>query len=189
MWLAKTKVTTSYLYLAKKLGAEVDQFHEVSDLVPLDRGGFEVHSRESCFRVARGIRPCSARNLVCAEAFDASEPSGAELGAPGASQESRRCKHKSRSDPAVGCTAGIGTLDSHAAGGGDTRASVNAGVCVASASDVLVANPATVELAGRSDFGAVSSLPCLAGEQGRCAASLVSADSRADTPLPSFARI
>ena len=57
MWLAKTKVTTSYLYLAKKLGAEVDQFHEVSDLVPLDRGGFEVHSRESCFRVARGIRP------------------------------------------------------------------------------------------------------------------------------------
>ena len=139
MWLAKTKVTTSYLYLAKKLGAEVDQFHEVSDLVPLDRGGFEVHSRESCFRVARGIRPCSARNLVCAEAFDASEPSGAELGAPGASQESRRCKHKSRSDPAVGCTAGIGTLDSHAAGGGDTRASVNAGVCVASASDVLVA--------------------------------------------------
>ena len=139
MWLAKTKVTTSYLYLAKKLGAEVDQFHEVSDLVPLDRGGFEVHSRESCFRVARGIRPCSARNLVCAEAFDASEPSGAELGAPGASQESRGCKHKSRSDPAVGCTAGIGTLDSHAAGGGDTRASVNAGVCVASASDVLVA--------------------------------------------------
>jgi hypothetical protein len=108
MWPAKKKVTTSYLYLAKKLGAEVHQFHEVNDLVPLDGGGFEVHSRESCFRVARGIRPCSARNLVCAEAFDASEPSGAELGAPGASQESRGCKHKSRSDPAVRCTAGIG---------------------------------------------------------------------------------
>ena len=105
MWLAKTKVTTSYLYLAKKLGAEVDQFHEVSDLVPLDRGGFEVHSRESCFRVARGIRPCSARNLVCAEAFDASEPSGAELGAPGASQESGGCKHQSSSHGADGRAA------------------------------------------------------------------------------------
>jgi len=42
---AKNKVTTNYLYLAERLGAEVHQFHEVYDLVPLDGGGFEVHAR------------------------------------------------------------------------------------------------------------------------------------------------
>jgi len=42
---AKNKVTTNYLYLAEKLGAEVHQLHEVYDLVPLDGGGFEVHAR------------------------------------------------------------------------------------------------------------------------------------------------
>jgi cholesterol oxidase len=42
---AKNKLTTNYLYLAEKLGAEVHQFHEVYDLVPLDGGGFEVHAR------------------------------------------------------------------------------------------------------------------------------------------------
>ena len=42
---AKNKVTTNYLYLAEKLGAEVHELHEVYDLVPLDGGGFEVHAR------------------------------------------------------------------------------------------------------------------------------------------------
>jgi cholesterol oxidase len=42
---AKNKVTTNYLYLAEKLGVEVHQFHEAYDLVPLDGGGFEVHTR------------------------------------------------------------------------------------------------------------------------------------------------
>jgi cholesterol oxidase len=42
---AKNKVTTNYLYLAEKLGVEVHELHEVYDLVPLDGGGFEVHTR------------------------------------------------------------------------------------------------------------------------------------------------
>jgi cholesterol oxidase len=42
---AKNKVTTNYLYLAEKLGAEVHELHEVYDLVPLDGGGFEVRAR------------------------------------------------------------------------------------------------------------------------------------------------
>jgi cholesterol oxidase len=42
---AKNKVTTNYLYLAEKLGAEVHELQEVHDLVPRDGGGFEVHAR------------------------------------------------------------------------------------------------------------------------------------------------
>ena len=42
---AKNKVTTNYLYLAEKAGAQVHELHEVHDLVPLEGGGFEVHSR------------------------------------------------------------------------------------------------------------------------------------------------
>ncbi len=42
---AKNKLTTNYLYLAEKLGAEVHELNEVHDLVPLDGGGFEVHTR------------------------------------------------------------------------------------------------------------------------------------------------
>jgi cholesterol oxidase len=42
---AKNKLTTNYLYLAEKLGAEVHELHEVYDLAPLDGGGFEVHAR------------------------------------------------------------------------------------------------------------------------------------------------
>jgi cholesterol oxidase len=42
---AKNKVTTNYLYLAEKLGAEVHALNEVHDLKPLDGGGFEVHAR------------------------------------------------------------------------------------------------------------------------------------------------
>jgi cholesterol oxidase len=42
---AKNKLTTNYLYLAEKLGAEVHELHEVHDLVALDGGGFEVHAR------------------------------------------------------------------------------------------------------------------------------------------------
>src|SRR5271169_1604152 len=42
---AKNKLTTNYLYLAEKLGAEIHELHEVYDLVSLDGGGFEVHAR------------------------------------------------------------------------------------------------------------------------------------------------
>ena len=42
---AKNKVTTNYLYLAEKLGVAVHELHEVYELVPLDGGGFEVHTR------------------------------------------------------------------------------------------------------------------------------------------------
>ena len=42
---AKNKLTTNYLYLAEKLGAQVHDMHEVHDLIPLDGGGFEVHAR------------------------------------------------------------------------------------------------------------------------------------------------
>ena len=42
---AKNKLTTNYLYLAEKRGAEIHELHEVRELVPLDGGGFEVHTR------------------------------------------------------------------------------------------------------------------------------------------------
>jgi cholesterol oxidase len=41
---AKNKLTTNYLYLAEKLGANVHELHEVYDLAPLVGGGFEVHT-------------------------------------------------------------------------------------------------------------------------------------------------
>jgi cholesterol oxidase len=42
---AKNKLTTNYLYLAERRGAQVHEFHEVYDLAPLEGGGFEVHAR------------------------------------------------------------------------------------------------------------------------------------------------
>ena len=42
---AKNKLTTNYLYLAEKLGAEIHDLHEVFALMPLEGGGFEVHTR------------------------------------------------------------------------------------------------------------------------------------------------
>ena len=42
---AKNKLTTNYLYLAEKFGAQVHELSEVYDLQPLDGGGFEVHTR------------------------------------------------------------------------------------------------------------------------------------------------
>ena len=42
---AKNKLTTNYLYLAEKFGAEIHELHEVYELKPLDGGGFEVHAR------------------------------------------------------------------------------------------------------------------------------------------------
>jgi cholesterol oxidase len=42
---AKNKLTTNYLYLAEKLGAEIHELHEVYDLAPLDGGGFGVQAR------------------------------------------------------------------------------------------------------------------------------------------------
>jgi len=42
---AKNKLTTNYLYLAEKAGAQVHDLHEVYELTPLDGGGFEVRTR------------------------------------------------------------------------------------------------------------------------------------------------
>jgi len=42
---AKNKLTTNYLHLAEKLGVEIHELHEVYELVPLEGGGFEVHTR------------------------------------------------------------------------------------------------------------------------------------------------
>ncbi len=42
---AKNKLTTNYLYLAEKLGARVHELHEAHDMVPLEGGGFEIHTR------------------------------------------------------------------------------------------------------------------------------------------------
>jgi cholesterol oxidase len=42
---AKNKLTTNYLYLAEKLGAEVHELCEVHQVAPLDGGGFTVHVR------------------------------------------------------------------------------------------------------------------------------------------------
>jgi len=42
---AKNKLTVNYLYLAEKFGVEIHELHEVHELLPLDGGGFEVHTR------------------------------------------------------------------------------------------------------------------------------------------------
>ena len=42
---AKNKLTTNYLYLAEKLGAEIHEMSEVYDISPLDGRGFEVRAR------------------------------------------------------------------------------------------------------------------------------------------------
>jgi cholesterol oxidase len=42
---AKNKLTTNYLYLAEKFGAQISELHEVFDLTSLDGGGFEVRTR------------------------------------------------------------------------------------------------------------------------------------------------
>ncbi len=42
---AKNKLTTNYLYLAEKNGAEIHELHEAYELTPLDGGGFEVLAR------------------------------------------------------------------------------------------------------------------------------------------------
>jgi hypothetical protein len=67
---------------------------------------------------------------LCAEgAFDASERSAAELGAPGASQNSGGCKHQSSSHRADGRAPGIGQI-----GQSERRRSENRGVTCRSTS-------------------------------------------------------
>src|SRR5262245_9878688 len=41
----KNKLTANYLYLAEQLGVVIHELHEVYELVPLEGGGFEVHTR------------------------------------------------------------------------------------------------------------------------------------------------
>ncbi len=41
---SKNKLTVNYLYLAEKRGAEIQELHEVHNVIPLKGGGFEVHA-------------------------------------------------------------------------------------------------------------------------------------------------
>ncbi len=70
-------MTTNYLYLAEKLGAEVHELHEVYDLVPLDGGGFEVHARHPGWaqRAARAHRHTytAEQVIVAAHAYGSSK--------------------------------------------------------------------------------------------------------------------
>jgi cholesterol oxidase len=52
---AKNKLTTNYLYLAKKSGVQVHELHEVYELAPLDGGGFEVRTRHPGWVSARRV--------------------------------------------------------------------------------------------------------------------------------------
>ena len=74
---AKNKLTTNYLYLAEKLGAEIHELHEVYDLVPLDGGGFEVHARHPGWaQRATGIRRhtyTAQQVIVAAHAYGSSK--------------------------------------------------------------------------------------------------------------------
>ncbi|MFV0489684.1 MAG: cholesterol oxidase, partial [Vibrio fluvialis] len=42
---AKNKLNTNYLYLAEALGADVYELSEAYEIIPLDGGGFEIHTR------------------------------------------------------------------------------------------------------------------------------------------------
>src|SRR5262249_31527983 len=70
---AKNKLTTNYLYLAEKLGAEVHPLHEVHDLVALDGGGFEGHARHPRWaqraRHPRRHRHTAEQVIVAAHAY------------------------------------------------------------------------------------------------------------------------
>ena len=70
---AKNKVTTNYLYLAEKLGAQVHGLHEVHDLIPLDGGGFEIHARHPGWGTTRSAPPPphvhSQQVIVAAHAY------------------------------------------------------------------------------------------------------------------------
>src|SRR5690349_1187366 len=70
---AKNKLTTNYLYLAEKLGAEVHELQEVHDLAPLEGGGFEVHARHPGWAQRAGHRHrtiyTAEQVIVAAHAF------------------------------------------------------------------------------------------------------------------------
>ena len=70
-------MTTNYLYLAERLGAQVHELHEVYDLVPLDGGGFEVHARHPGWaqRAVRAhrYRYTAQQVIVAAHAYGSSK--------------------------------------------------------------------------------------------------------------------
>ena len=74
---AKNKLTTNYLFLAERIGAEVHELHEVYDLAPLEGGGFEVHTRHPGWaqRAAHaGDRTYTAEQvIVAAHAYGSSK--------------------------------------------------------------------------------------------------------------------
>ena len=74
---AKNKLTTNYLYLAEKLGVEIHELHEVYELVPLDGGGYEVHTRHPGWaqRAAQLHRHTytAAQVIVAAHAYGSSK--------------------------------------------------------------------------------------------------------------------
>jgi len=74
---AKNKLTTNYLYLAKKLGVEIHEMHAVHEIVPLDGGGFEVRTRHPGWaqRAANTHRHIytAEQVIVAAHAYDSAE--------------------------------------------------------------------------------------------------------------------
>jgi cholesterol oxidase len=74
---AKNKLTTNYLYLAEKLGAEVHELHEVHDLLPLAGGGFEVRARHPGWAQRAGRRQrrsyTAEQVIVAAHAYGSSK--------------------------------------------------------------------------------------------------------------------
>jgi cholesterol oxidase len=61
---AKNTLDTTYLYLAERHGATVHPEHEVTDLVPLDGGGWEVTTRRPGAWTRRSERTWRAQQVV-----------------------------------------------------------------------------------------------------------------------------
>jgi len=74
---AKNKLTTNYLYLAERKGAQVHELHEVYELTPLGGGGFEVLARHPGWaqRAAHmhRYRFTAAEVIVAAHAYGSSK--------------------------------------------------------------------------------------------------------------------
>ena len=61
---AKNTLDKNYLYFAERLGAKVFPETLVTDVRPLDEGGYSVSTRSSTSRLRRGVRKFRARNVI-----------------------------------------------------------------------------------------------------------------------------
>jgi cholesterol oxidase len=68
---AKNKLTTNYLYLAEKYGAEVHELNEVHEVTPLEDGGFEIAARHPGLSDARHWSERMA-TMLCMQTTDTS---------------------------------------------------------------------------------------------------------------------